>query len=167
MGLKLLVWFCSKSFSLTKYLSYWVYQNTKWIQNENTVTNRQMLCISGLYCPTMSAPPESLPQVEEFKYLGFLFTSDGRMEQEIDRRTGESSLISNCRWCCFVLSSWRKLSIYWSVYLQSSPMVMRLESWLKKWNHGSKRTKWASFMRWPDSALKTGWRAPSSSGSLK
>ncbi|TWW66800.1 hypothetical protein D4764_20G0008320 [Takifugu flavidus] len=29
-----------------------------------------------------------LPQVEEFKYLGVLFTSEGRMEQEIDRLTG-------------------------------------------------------------------------------
>ncbi|KAK3568096.1 hypothetical protein QTP86_030297, partial [Hemibagrus guttatus] len=29
---------------------------------------------------------EVLPQVEEFKYLGVLFTSEGRMEQEIDRQ---------------------------------------------------------------------------------
>ena len=29
---------------------------------------------------------EILPQVEEFKYLGVLFTSEGKMEQEIDRR---------------------------------------------------------------------------------
>ncbi|TWW67377.1 hypothetical protein D4764_02G0004180 [Takifugu flavidus] len=34
---------------------------------------------------------EILPQVEEFKYLGVLFTSERRMEQEIDRwiRSGE------------------------------------------------------------------------------
>ncbi|TWW63647.1 hypothetical protein D4764_03G0006550 [Takifugu flavidus] len=31
---------------------------------------------------------EVLPQVEEFKYLGILFTSEGRMEREIDRRIG-------------------------------------------------------------------------------
>ncbi|TWW80203.1 R2 Retrovirus-related Pol polyprotein from type I retrotransposable element [Takifugu flavidus] len=31
---------------------------------------------------------EILPQVEEFKYLGVLFTSEGRMEREIDRRIG-------------------------------------------------------------------------------
>ncbi|TWW59948.1 hypothetical protein D4764_05G0000380 [Takifugu flavidus] len=30
---------------------------------------------------------EILPQVEEFKYLGVLFTSEGRMEREVDRRT--------------------------------------------------------------------------------
>ncbi|TWW57619.1 hypothetical protein D4764_07G0003380 [Takifugu flavidus] len=29
---------------------------------------------------------EILPQVEEFNYHGVLFTSEGRMEQEIDRR---------------------------------------------------------------------------------
>ncbi|TWW71606.1 hypothetical protein D4764_16G0001030 [Takifugu flavidus] len=29
---------------------------------------------------------EILLQVEEFKYLGVLFTSEGRMEQEVDRR---------------------------------------------------------------------------------
>ncbi|TWW57669.1 hypothetical protein D4764_07G0003880 [Takifugu flavidus] len=29
---------------------------------------------------------EILPQVEEFNYLGVLFTSEGRMEREIDRR---------------------------------------------------------------------------------
>ncbi|KAI3369560.1 hypothetical protein L3Q82_007769 [Scortum barcoo] len=31
---------------------------------------------------------EVLPQVEEFKYLGVLFTSEGKMEREIDRRIG-------------------------------------------------------------------------------
>ncbi|TWW74372.1 R2DM Retrovirus-related Pol polyprotein from type II retrotransposable element [Takifugu flavidus] len=34
---------------------------------------------------------EVLPQVEEFKYLGILFTSEGRMEREIDRRIGATS----------------------------------------------------------------------------
>ena len=31
---------------------------------------------------------ELLPQVEELKYLGVLFTSVGKMEQDIDRRIG-------------------------------------------------------------------------------
>ncbi|KAI3364000.1 hypothetical protein L3Q82_001596 [Scortum barcoo] len=34
---------------------------------------------------------EVLPQVEEFKYLGVLFTSEGKMEREIDRRIGAAS----------------------------------------------------------------------------
>ncbi|TWW77407.1 hypothetical protein D4764_12G0007970 [Takifugu flavidus] len=36
---------------------------------------------------------EILPQVEEFKYLGVLFTSEGRMEQEIDRGIGAASAV--------------------------------------------------------------------------
>ncbi|TWW73379.1 hypothetical protein D4764_15G0007730 [Takifugu flavidus] len=36
---------------------------------------------------------EILPQVEEFKYLRALFMSEGRMEQEIDRRIGAASAV--------------------------------------------------------------------------
>ncbi|TWW55951.1 hypothetical protein D4764_09G0010010 [Takifugu flavidus] len=36
---------------------------------------------------------EILPQVEEFKYLRVLFTSEGRMEQEIDRQIGAASAV--------------------------------------------------------------------------
>ncbi|CAM4556599.1 unnamed protein product [Leuciscus chuanchicus] len=34
-----------------------------------------------------------LPQVEEFKYLGVLYRSEGRMEREIDRRIGAASAV--------------------------------------------------------------------------
>ncbi|TWW78198.1 hypothetical protein D4764_11G0003190 [Takifugu flavidus] len=40
-----------------------------------------------------SFPEEILPQVEEFKYLGVLFTSEGRMEREINRRIGAASAV--------------------------------------------------------------------------
>ncbi len=42
---------------------------------------------------------EFLPQVEEFKYLGVLFTSEGRMEREIDRGIGAAAAVirSLCR----------------------------------------------------------------------
>ncbi|TKS65366.1 R2 Retrovirus-related Pol polyprotein from type I retrotransposable element [Collichthys lucidus] len=36
---------------------------------------------------------EILPQVEEFKYLGILFTSEGRMERKIDQRIGAASAV--------------------------------------------------------------------------
>jgi len=36
---------------------------------------------------------EILPQVEEFKYLGVLFTSEGWMEREIDGRFGAASTV--------------------------------------------------------------------------
>lgn len=36
---------------------------------------------------------EILPQEEEFKYLGFFFTSEGRIEREIDRRMSAASAV--------------------------------------------------------------------------
>ena len=36
---------------------------------------------------------EILPQVEEFKYLGVLFTSEVQMEREIDGRIGAASAV--------------------------------------------------------------------------
>ncbi|KAK0146713.1 Retrovirus-related Pol polyprotein from type-1 retrotransposable element R2 [Merluccius polli] len=42
---------------------------------------------------TLRVGDEILPQVEEFKYLGVLFTSEGRMEWEIDRRIGAASAV--------------------------------------------------------------------------
>ncbi|KAI3366015.1 hypothetical protein L3Q82_009843 [Scortum barcoo] len=49
-------------------------------------------------CP-LRVSGEVLPQVEEFKYLGVLFTSEGKMEREIDRRIGAASAVmrSVCR----------------------------------------------------------------------
>jgi len=46
-------------------------------------------------CP-LQVGGEILPQAEEFKYLGVLFTSEGRMEQEIDRQIGASFKCGRC-----------------------------------------------------------------------
>ncbi|KAI3359361.1 hypothetical protein L3Q82_002861 [Scortum barcoo] len=43
-------------------------------------------------CP-LQVGGEVLPQVEEFKYLGVLFTSEGKIEREIDRRIGAASAV--------------------------------------------------------------------------
>ncbi len=43
-------------------------------------------------CP-LQVGGEFLPQVEEFTYLGVLFTSERRMEWEIKRRIGEASAV--------------------------------------------------------------------------
>ncbi|WP_411913715.1 RNA-directed DNA polymerase [Vibrio sp. Y159] len=43
-------------------------------------------------CP-LQVRGEVLPQVEEFKYLGILFMSEGRMECEMDRRVGGASAV--------------------------------------------------------------------------
>ncbi|TWW53400.1 hypothetical protein D4764_0262180, partial [Takifugu flavidus] len=64
---------------------------------------------------------EILPQVEEFKYLGVLFTSEGRMEQEIDRRIGAASTVMRTLHRSVVvkreLSRKAKLSIYRSIFV--------------------------------------------------
>ncbi|KAK3519732.1 hypothetical protein QTP70_003707 [Hemibagrus guttatus] len=64
---------------------------------------------------------EVLPQVEEFKYLGVLFTSEGRMDREIDRRIGAAAAVMRSMYQSVVvkkeLSRKAKLSIYQSIYV--------------------------------------------------
>ncbi|KAK0141060.1 hypothetical protein N1851_021942 [Merluccius polli] len=64
---------------------------------------------------------EILPQVEEFKYLMVLFTSEGRMEREIDRRIGAvSAVMQTLHGSVMVkreLSRKAKLSIYQSIFV--------------------------------------------------
>jgi len=43
-------------------------------------------------CP-LRVVNEILSQVDKFKYLGVLFTREGQMEQEIDRRIGAASAV--------------------------------------------------------------------------
>ncbi|KAK0155726.1 Retrovirus-related Pol polyprotein from type-1 retrotransposable element R2 [Merluccius polli] len=70
---------------------------------------------------TLRVGDEILPQVEEFKYLGVLFTSEGRMEREIDRRIGAASAVMRTLHGSVVvkreLSRKAKLSIYQSIYI--------------------------------------------------
>ncbi|KAK3556236.1 hypothetical protein QTP70_006924 [Hemibagrus guttatus] len=42
---------------------------------------------------TLQVGGEVLPQVEEFKYLGVFFTSEGRMDHEIDRWIGAAAAV--------------------------------------------------------------------------
>ncbi len=67
-----------------------------------------------------------LPQVEEFKYLGVLFTRDGMMEREIDRRIGAASAVMWSMYRSVVvkeLSRKAKLSIYRSIYVPTLTYV--------------------------------------------
>ncbi|KAK3527587.1 hypothetical protein QTP86_026892, partial [Hemibagrus guttatus] len=70
---------------------------------------------------TLQVGGEVLPQVEEFKYLGVLFTSEGRMDREIDRRIGAAAAVMwSMYWSVVVkkeLSRKAKLSIYQSIYV--------------------------------------------------
>ncbi|KAK3563871.1 hypothetical protein QTP86_004810 [Hemibagrus guttatus] len=69
---------------------------------------------------TLQVGGEVLPQVEEFKYLGVLFTSEGRMDREIDRRIGAAAAVLRSMYRSVVvkkeLSQKAKLSIYQSIY---------------------------------------------------
>ncbi|KAI3352435.1 hypothetical protein L3Q82_005389 [Scortum barcoo] len=71
-------------------------------------------------CP-LRVGGEVLPQVEEFKYLGVLFTSEGKMEREIDRQIGAASAVMRSVYRTAVvkkeLSRKAKLSIYRSIYV--------------------------------------------------
>uniref|UniRef100_A0A8C6P3P0 Reverse transcriptase domain-containing protein n=1 Tax=Nothobranchius furzeri TaxID=105023 RepID=A0A8C6P3P0_NOTFU len=64
---------------------------------------------------------EVLPQVEEFKYLVVLFTGEGKLEHEIDRRIGAASAVMRALYRSVVvkreLSQKAKLSIYRSIYV--------------------------------------------------
>ncbi len=59
-----------------------------------STSNSEAMVISQkkVACP-LQIGGESLPQVEEFKYIGVLFTSEGRMEREIDRGIGAASAV--------------------------------------------------------------------------
>ncbi|KAK3526805.1 hypothetical protein QTP70_033550 [Hemibagrus guttatus] len=70
---------------------------------------------------TLQVGGEVLPQVEEFKYLGVLFTSEGRMDREIDRRIGAAAAVMWSMYQSVVvkkeLSRKAKLLIYQSIYV--------------------------------------------------
>ncbi|KAK3522919.1 hypothetical protein QTP86_008224 [Hemibagrus guttatus] len=72
---------------------------------------------------TIQVAGEVLPQVEEFKYLGVLFTSEGRMDREIDRRIGAAAAVMQSMYRSVVvkkeLSRKAKLSIYQSIYVST------------------------------------------------
>ncbi|KAK3512519.1 hypothetical protein QTP70_015647, partial [Hemibagrus guttatus] len=70
---------------------------------------------------TLQVGGEVLPQMEEFKYLGVLFTSEGRMDREIDRRIGATAAVMRSMYRSVVvkkeLSRKAKLWIYQSIYV--------------------------------------------------
>ncbi|KAK3558298.1 hypothetical protein QTP86_014684 [Hemibagrus guttatus] len=84
---------------------------------------------------------EFLPQVKEFKYLGVLFTSEGRMDHEIDRRIGAVAVMRSMYRSVVVKKelSWKaKLLIYQSIYVQTLTyghelwvMTERIRSWIQ------------------------------------
>ncbi|MDG2555420.1 reverse transcriptase domain-containing protein [Vibrio parahaemolyticus] len=86
-----------------------------------------ILCWKVVYC-LLWVGRELLPQVREFKYLGVLFTSEGRMEREMDRRVGAASAGMRALRRSIVvkreLSQKAKLSVYWLISISTLLMVM-------------------------------------------
>ncbi|KAK3517140.1 hypothetical protein QTP86_003932 [Hemibagrus guttatus] len=91
---------------------------------------------------TLQVGGEVLPQVEEFKYLGVLFTSEGRMDREIDRWIGAAAAVMRSMYRSVVvkkeLSRKAKLSIYQSIYAPTLTyghelwvMTERVRSWIQ------------------------------------
>ncbi|KAI3366683.1 hypothetical protein L3Q82_009358 [Scortum barcoo] len=83
-------------------------------------------------CP-LRVGGEVLPQVEEFKYLGVLFTSEGKIEREIDRRIGAASAVMRSVYRTVVvkkeLSRKAKLLDLLPVNLRSSSLTYGHELW--------------------------------------
>ncbi|KAK3564249.1 hypothetical protein QTP86_012027 [Hemibagrus guttatus] len=81
---------------------------------------------------TLQVGGEFLPQVEEFKYLGVMFTSEGRMDREIDRRIGAAAALMRSMYLSVVLkkelSQKAKLLIYQSIYV--STLTYSHELWV-------------------------------------
>ncbi|KAF7650109.1 hypothetical protein LDENG_00131220, partial [Lucifuga dentata] len=100
-----------------------------------------VLCRKKVDC-SLQVRGESLPQMEKFKYLGVLFTSEGRMECEIDRWIGAASkVLRMLYWTIMVkreLSQKARLSIYQSIYVpiltyghELWVMTERIRSWIQ------------------------------------
>ncbi|KAK3549447.1 hypothetical protein QTP86_001448 [Hemibagrus guttatus] len=81
---------------------------------------------------TLQVGGEFLPQVEEFKYLGVLFPSEGRMDREIDRWIGAAAAVMQSMYRSVVvkkeLSRKAELSIYQSIYVPT--LTYRHELWV-------------------------------------
>src|SRR5699024_1416738 len=81
---------------------------------------------------TLHVSGVQLRQVQEFKYLGVLFASDGRQDRKIDRRISQASLVSREPWKPVVgnarLSQAAKLAVYHSLF--KSTLTYGQESWI-------------------------------------
>ncbi|KAK3543058.1 hypothetical protein QTP70_010549 [Hemibagrus guttatus] len=67
---------------------------------------------------TLQVGGEFLPQVEEFEYLWVLFTSEGRMDNEIDRRIGAvAAVMQSMYWSVVVKKELSQKANYQSIYV--------------------------------------------------
>ena len=79
---------------------------------------------------SLQAGVEFLPQVEEFKCLGVLLLSEGRMEHEVDRRIGAVAAIMRSFYRSVVVKRElsRKANLPVNLRYYPLPMAMNFES---------------------------------------
>ena len=85
----------------------------------------------------------TLQQVETFKYLGVVFTSDGSWNKRIDTGIGKENATLR-ESCCSVVSFYRPKSFQFSneTLFRSSPVVMNHRWRRKKYCQKNKRQRW-------------------------
>ncbi|TWW77650.1 hypothetical protein D4764_12G0010400 [Takifugu flavidus] len=109
-----MMWSCWRHWPVTS--------NDRWIGSPPSVKGSKAMVLNRKKVDCLlRVKEEILPQVEEFKYLGVLFTSEGRMKQEIHRRIGAASAVMRTLHQSVVvkrdLSQKAKLSIYRSIFV--------------------------------------------------
>ncbi|KAK3519761.1 hypothetical protein QTP70_003904 [Hemibagrus guttatus] len=115
-----------------------------WMRISTSKSKVMVLNRKKVACP-LQVGGEFLPQVEEFKYLRVLFTSEGRMECEIDRRISAAAAVMRSMYQSVVvkkeLSQKVQLLIYQSIYVRT--LTYGLELWVmtKKTRFRIKATK--------------------------
>jgi len=124
-----------------------------------------VLCRKPVNC-SHQVGTEALPQVKEFKYLGVLFTSEGKMEREIDRRSSVAAAVKQALYRTVLvkreLSRKAKLSIYWSGYVPT--LTYGHELWVVT---GRTRAEMSFLCRVAGLSLEIGYGARTSGGSLE
>ncbi|KAK3525300.1 hypothetical protein QTP86_025334 [Hemibagrus guttatus] len=89
-----------------------------WMSVSTSKSEAMVLDRKKVVC-TLQVGGEFLPQVEGFKDLGVLFTSEGSMDREIDRWIGAAAAVMPSVVVKKELSRKAKLSIYQSIYVRT------------------------------------------------
>ncbi len=91
-----------------------------WVRISTSKSEAMVISRKKVACQ-LQVGGEFLPQVEEYKYLGVLFTSERRVEREFDRQICAASAVMRSMYRSVVmkkeLSCKAKLSIYRSIYI--------------------------------------------------
>lgn len=101
----------------------------EWFSAECEVADMRIRFLTGnRWLVPFGLGGESVPQVKEFKYLGFLFMNEGRMEHEINRQICAGAAVMWSMYQSDMVKkelSWKAgISICWLIYVPLSSMVL-------------------------------------------